>query len=461
MAILKKETVEPLSSAMRGTVIGADDARYDSWRAVYNGMIDKRPALIARCVDVADVISAVKFAREHDLAVAVRCGGHNGGGLGTVDDGMVIDLSLMRGVRISPTERTVQVEGGAKLGDLDHATHAFGMAVPGGIISTTGVGGLTLGGGLGHLTRGLGLTIDNLLAVDMVLADGSFVTASAKQNDDLFWAVRGGGGNFGVVTNFTFRAHPVSTVIAGPTLWEMDEAADVMKFYREFITSAPKELGGFFMFLTIPPGPPFPEALHLKKMCGIAWTYTGSAKDADRVLKPVRDFKPMAMDGVMPLPMPGWNSAFDALYPPGHQQYWKADFVNELSDKAIDQHLKHAAQLPTMQSCMHLYPIDGAAAEVSNSDTAWAYRKAKWAEVIFAVDPDPAKAGLLKKWATDYWEAVHPYSAGGAYVNFMMDEGQERVQATYRDNYRRLASIKKKYDPTNFFHVNQNIRPAT
>lgn len=461
MAVVTKDAVEPLVSAMRGTVIGRDDERYDAWRAVYNGMIDKRPALIARCADVADVISAVKFARETDLSVAIRCGGHNGGGLGTVDDGLVIDLSPMRGVRVNPTDRTVQVEGGAKLGDLDHATHAFGMAVPGGIISTTGVGGLTLGGGLGHLTRGYGLTIDNLLAADVVLADGSFVTASADQNDDLFWAVRGGGGNFGVVTNFTFRLNPASTVIAGPTLWELDDAADVMRFYREFMRSAPRELGGFFAFLTVPPGPPFPEALHLRKMCGIVWTHTGSAKDADRALKPVRDFKPIVLDGVMPLPLPAWQSAFDALYPPGHQQYWRADFVNELSDAAIEQHVEHGTQLPTMQSTMHLYPIDGAAADVSNSDTAWAYRHAKWAEVIFAVDPDPAKAGLLKKWAVDYWEAVHPYSAGGAYVNFMMDEGQERVQATYRDNYRRLATIKKKYDPTNFFHVNQNIRPAS
>ncbi len=461
MVTIVKQTVEPLASAMRGTVIGADDARYDSWRAVYNGMIEKRPALIARCVDVADVISAINFARSHELAVAIRGGSHNGAGLGTVDDGLVIDLSSMRGVRVSPTERTVQVEGGAKFGDLDHATHAFGMAVPGGIISTTGVGGLTLGGGLGHLTRGFGLTIDNLLAVDMVLADGSFVTASADQNADLFWAVRGGGGNFGVVTNFTFRLHPVSTVIAGPTLWKMDEAADVMKFYREFIPSAPRELSGFFAFLTVPPGPPFPEALHLKKMCGIVWTYTGTAKDADRLLKPVRAFKPMALDGISPLPLPAWQSAFDALYPAGHQQYWKTDFVNELSDKAIDQHVRHGSQLPTMQSTMHLYPIDGAAADVSNNDTAWANRGAKWAEVILAVDPDPARAGVVKKWATDYWEAVHPFATGGAYVNFMMDEGQERVQATYGNNYRRLASIKKKYDPTNFFHVNQNIRPAT
>ena len=460
MAAVSKQAVEAFDALLRGTVIGPDDPRYDEWRAVHNGMIDKRPALIARCADAADVMSAVTFARDNDVIVAVRGGGHNGGGFGTVDDGLVIDLSPMRGVRVDPRQHTVQVQGGATLGDLDHATHAFGSAVPGGIISTTGVGGLTLGGGLGHLTRGCGLSIDNLLEVDVVLADGSFVTANAESNVDLFWAVRGGGGNFGVVTSFTFRLAPVSTVIAGPMLWELDDAPEIMRFYREFILSAPRELGGFFAFLTVPPGPPFPEELHLKKMCGIVWTYTGSAENADRVLKPVRDFKPVVMDGVMPLPLPAWQSAFDALYPAGQQQYWRADFLNEISDEAIAHHVEHAAKLPTWQSTVHLYPIDGAAADPSNDDTAWAYRDAKWAEVIFAVDPDPANAGMLKKWAVDYWDAVHPYSAGGAYVNFMMDEGDERVRATYRGNYDRLAAVKKTYDPTNFFHVNQNVRPA-
>jgi FAD/FMN-containing dehydrogenase len=342
---------------------------------------------------------------------------------------------------------------------VDHATHAFGLALPGGIISTTGVGGLTLGGGLGHLTRGFGLTIDNLMAADVVTADGSFIHASAEQNDDLYWALRGGGGNFGVVTAFTFRLQPVSTVIAGPTLWELDEAGDVMRFYREFMPSAPRQLGGFFAFLTVPAGPPFPEELWSRKMCGIVWCYAGSPEGAERALKPVRDFKPMALDGVMPLPLPVWQSAFDVLYPKGQQQYWRADFINELTDEAIARHLEHGAQLPTWQSTMHLYPIDGAAADHSNEDTAWAYRDAKWAQVIFAVDPDPAKADELKRWAVDYWEAVHPYSAGGAYVNFMMTEGQDRVRASYRGNYDRLVAIKGRYDPGNLFHVNLNIVP--
>jgi hypothetical protein len=458
---LTSEGVASLRAALRGAVIANGDPGYDQARKVYNAMIDKQPAVIARCVDVGDVIAAVRFATEHRLRIAIRGGGHNGGGLGTVDHGLVIDLSPMKGIRVDPRQRIAQVQGGATFGDLDHATHAFGLAVPGGIISTTGVAGLTLGGGLGHLTRGLGLTIDNLLEVDVVLADGTFVTANAEAHEDLFWAVRGGGGNFGVVTSFTFRLHPVSTVVAGPMLYDMDQAADVMKWYRDFMPSAPRELGGFFAFLTVPPGPPFPEALHLKKMCGILWCYSGIPEAAEVIFKPVRDALPPVLDGVMPLPLPMWQSAFDALYPPGDQWYWRADFVDELSDEAIALHVEHGSAMPTMKSSMHLYPIDGAAAEAANDATPWAYRGTRFAEVIVGVDPDPANAELIKRWTVDYWEALHPYSAGGAYVNFMMDEGQERVQATYRGNYARLAAIKEKYDPDNVFRVNQNIRPAT
>jgi hypothetical protein len=458
---VKPSAVQGLQASMHGALIRAGDADYERARKTWNGMIDKHPALISRCTGVADVIAAVRFARDHDLLVAVRGGGHSLPGFSVCDGGMVIDLSPMKGIRVDPRQRIAQVQGGATFGDLDHATHAFGLAVPGGIISTTGVAGLTLGGGLGHLTRGLGLTIDNLLEVDVVLADGTFVTANAEAHEDLFWAVRGGGGNFGVVTSFTFRLHPVSTVVAGPTLYDMDQAADVMKWYRDFMPSAPRELGGFFAFLTVPPGPPFPEALHLRKMCGILWCYSGIPEAAEVIFKPVRDALPPVLDGVMPLPLPMWQSAFDALYPPGDQWYWRADFVDELSDEAIALHVEHGSAMPTMKSSMHLYPIDGAAAEAANDATPWAYRGTRFAEVIVGVDPDPANAELIKRWTVDYWEALHPYSAGGAYVNFMMDEGQERVQATYRGNYARLAAIKEKYDPDNVFRVNQNIRPAT
>ena len=422
-------------------------------------MIDRRPALIACCADVADVMAAVNFGRENNMLTAVRGGGHNGGGLGICDDGLVIDLSGIKYTRVDPAASTVRVGGGCTWGDVDHATHAFGLATPSGIISTTGVGGLTLGGGIGHLTRKCGLTIDNLLAADLVLADGSFVTAGPDENEDLYWAIRGGGGNFGVVTSFLFRSHPISTVYAGPILWELEQATEVMQWYREFSPSAPDDVNGFFAFLTVPPGPPFPEHLHNKKMCGVVWCYTGPLDQAEEVFKPIRAFGPPALDLVGPMPHPVLQGMFDALYPPGLQWYWRADFVNELSDEAIALHVKHGSRMPTMHSSMHMYPINGAARRVGNDETPWAYRDANWAEVIVGVDPDPANNERIIPWTKDYWDALHPYSAGGAYVNFMMDEGQERVQATYGDNYDRLLAIKNKYDPTNLFRVNQNIRP--
>ena len=449
-----------LQAGLRGTLICPDDDLYDESRKVYNAMIDKRPAFIARCADVADVMRAVSFAREHGLVLAVRGGGHNGGGLGTCDDGLVIDLSLMNGVRVDPEAQTIRVEGGATWGKVDHAAHAFGLAVPSGIISTTGVGGLTLGGGLGHLTRKYGLTIDNLLEADVVLADGSLVTANAHQHEDLFWALRGGGGNFGVVTSFLFQGCPINTIIGGPTLWELDQAPEVMRWYREFLPNAPEDLNGFFAFLTVPPGPPFPEHLHLKKMCGVVWCYSGPPERADEVFRPIREFGPPALYGVHDMPFPALQSAFDGLYPPGHQWYWRADFVNELSDDAIAEHVEHAKTMPTMQCTMHLYPVSGAAHRVGKDETAWSYRDANWGAVIVGVDPDPANAGTVKDWCVNYWDAVHPFSAGGAYVNMMMDEGQERVRAAYRDNYERLAEVKRKYDPDNLFCVNQNIKPA-
>jgi len=458
--MLSETTIATFKASLRGELIEPGDQRYDAARKVYNGMIDRRPRLIAPCTDVADVITAVNFGRENKLLVAVRGGGHNAGGLGVCDEGLVVDLSPMRYVRVDPKKRTVLAGGGALWGDMDHAAHAFGLAVPAGIISTTGVGGLTLGGGLGHLTRQCGLTIDNLLGVDMVLADGRFVTASAKEHADLFWAVRGGGGNFGVVTSFLFKAHPIHTSYAGPMLWPMEDATEVMRWYRAFITKAPNTINGFFAFLTVPPGPPFPEHLHNKKMCGIVWCYTGPAKKADQVFKPIRRFKTPALDLVGPLPYPALQSMFDGLYPPGLQWYWKADFVRELSDEAIALHVKHGAQLPSMQSAMHLYPINGAASRVKNNATPWCYRDAVWAQVMVGVDPDPANKERISAWAKDYWTALHPYSAGGAYVNFMMDEGDDRIRATYGRNYARLAKVKKRYDPANLFRVNQNIKPA-
>jgi FAD/FMN-containing dehydrogenase len=454
-AILKR-----FQAGLRGLLIQPNDAGYDEARKVYNGMIDRRPRLIVRCLDVADVMAAVNFGRDNNMLVAVRGGGHNAGGLGVCNDGLVIDLSLMKYTRVDPKARTVLVGGGCTWGDVDHATHACGLATPCGFISTTGVGGLTLGGGIGHLTRKFGLTIDNLLAVDMVLVDGSFVTASIEENADLFWAIRGGGGNFGVVTSFLFQAHPVSTVFAGPMLWHLDQATEIMQWYREFITTAPEDISGFFAFLTVPPGPPFPEPLHAKKMCGVVWCYTGPLQQAEATFNLIRNFRNPACDLVGPMPFPALQSMFDALYPPGLQWYWKADFVKELTDDSITRHIKYGSELPTMHSTMHLYPINGAVHRVGRNDTAFSYRDVNWAEVIVGVDPDPLNKDRIITWARDYWEALHPYSAGGAYLNFLMEEGDDRIKAGFRDNYPRLAAIKNKYDPTNFFRVNQNIKPA-
>jgi FAD/FMN-containing dehydrogenase len=402
----------------------------------------------------------VNFARENNLLLAIRCGGHNAGGLGIADDALVIDLAPIKYTRVDPVAQTATVGGGCTWGDVDHATHAFGMAVPSGVISTTGVGGLTLGGGIGHLTRKCGLTIDNLVSADVVLANGKFIKASATENPDLFWALRGGGGNFGIVTAFTFKLHKIDTVYAGPMLYELSDAVDVMKWYREFIVNAPDNLNGWFAFLTVPPGPPFPENLHLKKMCGIIWCCTEPQAKAEEMFKPIRAFKKPALDFVGPLAHPALQSMFDPIYPPGLQWYWRADFVNELSDAAIAQHVHFGQALPTMHSTMHLYPINGAAARVGKTETAWNYRDANWAQVMVGVDPDPANKEKITNWTKDYFDALHPFAAGGAYVNFMMDEGEDRVKATYGENYRRLAEIKAKYDPTNLFRVNQNIKPA-
>ncbi len=457
---LSDAAVQGFRAQLRGRLVGPNDQDYDTIRQVYNGMIDKRPALIARCVDVADVITAVNFGRDNGLNVAVRGGGHNGPGLGLVDDGLVIDLSEMKGIRVDAEAGTVRAEGGCLWGEVDHATHPFGLAAPSGFISTTGVGGLTLGGGVGYLTRKYGLTIDNLLSVDIVLADGRVVTADAEHNTDLFWAVRGGGGNFGVVTSFLFKLSPVSMVYGGPMFWPLEQAPVVMKWWQDFILSAPEDINGWFGFAYVPPVPMFPQEHHFKKVCMVTWCYTGDLDQAEEVFKPIRQFEAPLMDFAGPIPWPVLQSLFDALYPAGLQWFWRTDLVKELSDEAIQVHMKYADQLPTGHSTMHLYPINGAAHRVGPDETAWTNRDANFVEVIVGVDPDPSNNPRLIEWAKGYWEALHPYSAGGAYVNMMMDEGEDRVKAAYRDNYGRLSQIKSKYDPKNLFHVNQNIKPA-
>ncbi len=458
--MITEESISTFQASLRGKLVSPVDADYDHCRKLYNGMFDKRPALIARCVDDADVISAVNFARAHNILVAVKGGGHNAAGLGMCDDGLVIDLSLMKGIHVDPVKETVLVQAGCTLGEVDHATHAFGLAIPTGIASTTGISGLTLGGGLGHLTRQCGLTIDNLLEANVVLADGIYVKASAKENEDLFWALRGGGGNFGIVTSFLFKAHPISTVYGGPMLWELSEAKEVLHWYQKLIKNAPHELNGFFAFLTVPPAAPFPEHLQLKKMCGVVWCYTGAMDKAVDVFQPIRNFKTPALDFVGPIPVPALQSMFDPILEPGMHWYWKADFVKELTDEAIDLHIQHAHLMPTWRSTMHLYPINGAASKVSKKETAWNYRDATWAMVMAGIDPDPANKEAITHWSKDYWTDLHPYSETGAYINFMMEEGDDRIKATYGDHYDKLVKIKTKYDPQNLFRVNQNIQPV-
>lgn len=443
---------------LKGKVVLPEDSSYDNERKVFNAMIDKRPRMIVKCADASDVMASVNFGRENDLLIAVRGGGHNGGGLGICDDGLVIDLSELKFVHVDTSDNTVKVGGGNLWREVDQVTHQFGLAVPAGIISSTGVGGLTLGGGVGYLARKYGLTIDNLLEADMVLADGSFVTASEKENSDLFWAIRGGGGNFGIVTSFKFQAHPVNTVFGGPTLWPIEKTEEIMKWYQGFIDDAPDELNGFIATLVIP-GAPFPEHLHNKHFCGIVWCVVGDIDKAKKALEPVLAMDPV-FQHVGEMPYPAVQTLFDGMLPHGLQWYWRADFFNELGPEVRKQHLKFGSSIPTPLSQMHLYPISGAASRVGPEDTAWAYRDAKYAGVIVGVDPDPANADKITNWCKEYHEALHPYSAGGAYSNFMMEEGQERVRASYRHNYARLSRIKKRYDPENMFRVNQNIKPA-
>jgi FAD/FMN-containing dehydrogenase len=441
-------------------LIGPDDARYDEARALFNAMIDRRPAVIARCETADDVAAAIRFARDHELPLAVRGGGHNWGGLGSNDDGVVIDLSPMNTVVVDPGAKTVRVGGGCVWGEVDAATQRHNLAVPTGIISSTGVGGLTLGGGHGYLTRRHGLTIDNLLSAKMVLADGSQVTASADENPDLFWAIRGGGGNFGVVTEFTLRAHPLETIVGGPTFWPIEDTEVLLRAYREWLPSAPRHVNGFFNWHTIPPAEPFPEEIHMRLVCGVVWCIDASDEEAEKAMEPLLSLAEPLMHGVGRMPIAALNSAFDGLYGPGDQWYARGDFVREIPDEAIELNREWNAKMPTFKSGSHVYPIDGAANDVATGDTAFAFRDATWSQVFIGVDPDPSSAPALKEWTIAYWEALHPYSAGGAYVNFMMDEGQERVQATYGPNHDRLAQVKKAVDPDNVFRNTQNIVPA-
>ena len=453
--------VDTLREAIRGIVIGPDDIGYDEARAVRNGMIDKRPAVIVQAANAGDVMNAVRFAADNSLTVAVRGGAHSVPGFGTADDAVVVDLSAMRGVRVEPMTNTARVEGGATWGDLNAATYPFGLATTGGIISTTGVGGLTLGGGIGHLARGLGLSLDNLVSADVVLADGTFQVASEQNDPDLFWAIRGGGGNFGVVTSFEFRLSPVKDIYGGPMFFELDKADDVLRFYRDFIVDAPEQLGCFPAYQIAPPLPFIPEERHGEPFIAMVTCWAGDLDAGEKALQPIRDVAPRVAEMVGPMPYPALNSAFDALVPPGLHHYWKANFVTELTDDAIAAHLKHGPKLPAVNSTMHIYPINGACHRVAPDATAFAYRDATFATVIAGMwPPDEVDDEAGTAWVRDYYDATAPHSEEGGYVNFMASDDQDRVRANYRGNYDRLREIKSKLDPGNLFRHNQNIAPA-
>jgi len=452
-------TFDTLRQQVRGDVIAAEDAGYDEARSVRNRMIDRRPAVVTRPVNAGDVIAAVNFAREGHLPLAIRGGGHSVPGFGTCDDGVVIDMSRMRGVRVNPEKRTARAEGGATWGDFNAATNAFGLATTGGIISTTGVAGLTLGGGIGYLARGYGLSLDNLISADVVTADGKLLIASDKENQDLFWAIRGGGGNFGVVTSFEFRLHPVKDIYGGPMFFELKYAGDLLRFFRDYIKDAPEAMGAFPAFQIAPPLPFIPEKRHGDTFALMVACWSGPVAEGEKALKPFHDVAPVFAEHVGPMPYPALNSAFDGLYPPDLQHYWKANFVKELTDDAIAAHVEHGSKVPAMTSTMHIYPINGAVHKVASDDTAFAYRDANFATVIAGMWPDPAQNKDNIKWVRDYYDATAPLSEEGGYINFMAEDDQSRIKANYKGNYNRLVQAKKKYDPDNLFHVNQNIKP--
>jgi FAD/FMN-containing dehydrogenase len=452
-------TVEQLREQVRGQVIAPQDDGYEQARAVNNAMIDRRPAVVVRAANVGDVIAAVNFAREAGIDLAVRGGGHSVPGFGTCDDGVVIDLSGMRGVRVDPGARTARAEGGATWGDFNSATHAFGLATTGGIISTTGVGGLTLGGGIGYLSRGHGLSLDNLISADVITADGRFLIASERENQDLFWAIRGGGGNFGVVTALEFRLHPVTDIYGGPMFFELSAVGDLLRWYREFIADAPREFGGFPAFQIAPPLPFIPEERHGDTFIAFVACWAGPIEQGESMLKSLHDLAPVVAEHVGAMPYPALNSAFDALVPPGLQHYWKANFVTELNDDIIDAHVKHGPEVPVVNSTVHIYPINGACHDVAADATAFAYRNANFATVIAGMWPDPAQNDANIKWVRDYYDATAPHSEEGGYINFMAGDDQERIKANYGPNYERLVEVKRIYDPGNLFHLNQNIAP--
>jgi len=457
---IRDAAIEELRTAVRGSLILPDDPRYDEARRVWNGTIDRRPALIAQCSGAADVMAAVKFAAHHELLVAVRGGGHSLPGHSVCDGGLVIDLSSMRGVSVDPRRRAVRAQGGALWGDVDHESQAFGLATPGGMVSTTGIAGLTLGGGSqSWLIRKFGNSADSLLSADVVTAGGDLVTASASEHTDLFWALRGGGGNFGIVTSFEFQLHPVGPmVLAGGAFFAWERIKEVTEFYLDYVKHVPDELTMALFYWGAPPAPFLPESIHGRNVAIIGLCYTGSIDAGEKVVAPIRALKP-TVDIIGPMPYIALQAMFDPIVPKGTCAYVKSDYFDAVPPAMVDDIVRWAERKPFAMSMARLNHFGGAMSRIPDDATPFPHRKA-----LFAFSPDalwhkPEEAEASERWAKDCWQAMRSYSPRGAYVNFMSDEGQDRVRESYRGNYDRLVRIKRIYDPANLFRLNQNIRP--
>lgn len=457
-------TIDEFKAHFRGDVLLPGDAGYDEVRQVWNGMIDRRPGLIVRCTGVADVIDSVNFARTHNLLVAVRGGGHNVAGNAVCDGGLMIDLSLMKAVHVDPKRRTARAQGGATWGDIDRETQVFGLATPGGVVSTTGIAGLTLGGGLGHLRRKCGLSCDNLLSVDIVTADGQFRTASQTENADLFWAVRGGGGNFGIVTSFEFRLHSVGPmVMLCATMYPLAKAKDILRTWREFTTTAPDELSSIAQIWSVPQAPDFPEDTRGKPVVIAAGVYAGPVNEGEQLVQPLRELDTPVLDLSGPMPFTAVQSAFDPFFPKGeHLNYWKSIYLNDLNDEVIDAILVHAGNRPSPRTLVNHWHMGGTVGRVGSEDTAFGDRSAPFLLEISSSWSDPQDSERNVTWTREFWSAMRPFSSGGLYLNFqgLAEQGEDPVRAAYGANYERLVALKTKYDPTNLFRLNQNIRPV-
>jgi FAD/FMN-containing dehydrogenase len=457
---LDEATLSELAPSFRGELVSPSHPAYEEHRRVWNGSIDRRPALIARCAGVADVIAAVKFARSAGLPVAVRSGGHSFPGLSVADDAMLIDLGPMRGIRVDPEARTARVQAGVLWGELDHESQAFGLATTGGIVTHTGVAGLTLGGGIGWLHRKLGLSIDQLLGVDLVTADGELVTANESENADLFWGVRGGGGNFGIVTEFEFRLHPVGpTVMAGPVFWPMSESPKVLRFYRDWIAECPDELMTLVMHRKAPPLPFVPPEFHGQLIVGVACCYAGDVEEGEKVVRPLKELGSPIVDACMPKPYVAHQAMLDPSFPHHWWYYARACDVAELTDDVIDITVEHSMQIQSPVTSFPIWQLGGAVSRIADDETAFNGRHAGHTFNILGVTKTEEGFDEERDWAKRFWSALEPHHTS-VYVNFLMEEGEERVREAYgSEKYDRLKALKRKYDPDNFFRINQNIAP--